>query len=399
MSLISDALKRAQDEREKIKEPEDFSSQYEPGDEKTGMKRRIVVYSMLAVILAIIAVILIFISTRQVDSGMKILNVQARGTNQTPPSFPSSSPKTTVEKTPVEPAPASPTTPSDSSVTKASPAVTPSPALPTTSHSTLVNEPETSIKPVKPVSPSIESRTAIPPVHKETRPVQTSPGINPKKSRIEKLKESQINKEDAMFNNYMQTGDRLLADKDYNGASSKYREALKIKKTPGLYHKLYSAFAGMNNPVLARAYIDDGLKAFPDDYLLNKISVILYVREKKFPQALVNAQKALERVTSDPGLYTYAGLCYFHLKDYTGALNQFKSSLALDSGAVENYYYIGLIFDNKAEYGKALECYKAFLKLNGDDRNFKHRAWIVQRIGQLEEYIVQGGTESMEKKQ
>jgi tetratricopeptide (TPR) repeat protein len=225
---------------------------------------------------------------------------------------------------------------------------------------------------------------------KEGKPENKKPG-NIKPENIKEVSKNAAvkNKEEGPYEEFAREGDRLIGEKDYLGAVEKYKSALQVRKTPELYHKLYSTFTSMNNNVLAKAYIDDGLKNFPDDFYLNKSAAVVYMKEKDFPRALENVKKASEKNPGDYNLFNYMGMCYYHMKDYAKALYNFQKSLDLNSDAVENYYYIGLIFDNKAQYKKALEYYNAFVKLNREDKNFKHKAWIIQRIKALQEYLNQ----------
>jgi tetratricopeptide (TPR) repeat protein len=179
-----------------------------------------------------------------------------------------------------------------------------------------------------------------------------------------------------------------MGEMNYLLAVEKYKAALNEKKSGRLYLSLYRAFKSMKNMVLARAYIDDGLKHFPTDFYLNKISAILYLRSRDYIKAMNNVKIAINKNPNDFTLFTYRGLCYFHTKKYARAMDNFQKSLELNSDAVENYYYIGLIFDNKKQYQKALEYYRVFYRLNPDNKNFKHREWIVRRMRELQEYFI-----------
>ena len=238
------------------------------------------------------------------------------------------------------------------------------------------------------------SRTATPPVKKQVQPKrQVKPKQQPKQ-RKEPVKPDpkpsagvEQTKPGATVSRLIEEGDRWLAEGKPEYAVDEYKKALKIKKGPGIYLKLYSAFRVMKNSILARAYISDGLAHYPRDFFLNKISAILHIRGKSYRDALANIETAVKQNDEDYTLFTYKGLCHFHLKDYKQGLLNFQRSLQLNSDAVENYYYIGLIFDNQKQYAKALEYYNAFFKLNPENRNFKHRKWVTRRIRALSQYI------------
>lgn len=164
-------------------------------------------------------------------------------------------------------------------------------------------------------------------------------------------------------------------------AIEKYRQALAVRPTPEAYVRIYSVLQKQDNAALARVYVQEGVNAFPDHLQLNKILVNLNIRERRFGAALERIEKC---GVQDAALLTYRGLCRFHLGDFDRAMADFRSSLGWDGAAVENYYYMGLIFDNRKEYPQALLHYRRFLELNPENRYFRHRQWIVERMQMLQ---------------
>ena len=144
---------------------------------------------------------------------------------------------------------------------------------------------------------------------------------------------------------------------------------------------IHSVLQKQDNAALARVYVQEGVNAFPDHLQLNKILVNLNIRERRFGAALERIEKC---GVQDAALLTYRGLCRFHLGDFDRAMADFRSSLGWDGAAVENYYYMGLIFDNRKEYPQALLHYRRFLELNPENRYFRHRQWIVERMQMLQ---------------
>ncbi|MCP4147936.1 MAG: hypothetical protein GY757_09305 [bacterium] len=255
-------------------------------------------------------------------------------------------------------------------------------------------------KPVeKPFAPPIgkpaphRSKSTTPaPVKSPPRKAKSTPHLSPQKSKpaVKKVSVERAGtsgSKTSPFDKLLQEGNGFNHDQNFVLAVDRYKKALKLKKTPALYFKLYSSFRAMKNPVLARAYIDDGIRFFPENFLLNKISAILYIRAKDYSKALANIEVALGKDNKDYALLTYKGLCYFHKKNYEEALISFRDSLRLSADAVENYYYIGLIYDNTKYYKKALEFYHVFLKLSPESKNFRHRNWVISRIKALEQHL------------
>ncbi|MGE5340733.1 MAG: tetratricopeptide repeat protein [Candidatus Omnitrophota bacterium] len=478
MSLISDALRKTQNERERVHAGPEETDRIElniVSHKRDSGHRRVIVYGLLGVILAAVAAILLYVSSRVPSSTMKVLNTvrppvrvakkeTPRAASVTPPvtSAPSAEIPKSVSEQASHPQPSVVSEPKQEEKEKAMP-------VQVLGVEWVEEKPDRLIVEVKMSGkaeyqsmrldgdnprivldlPHVQSGAIAKDVSrlnvrkvrgarhtpeifrlvfeldalneykvypqgnsifvafsgtsnndskpKETKPKETkskektptNPVPHPVSTtqKIKNAPETPTFKEEASIDAWIKDGDRAVEDRDFLAAVDQYKKALNGRRTPDIYHKLYTAYSGMNNAVLARAYLDEGLKHFPDHFQLNKDSATLYIREKDFQKALVNIKKGIEKNAGDYHLLTYMGLCYFHLKDYPNALENFQKSLEIDSDAVENYYYIGLIFDNKADYQKALNYYQVFLKLNREDKNFKHKAWMVQRVKALQDYL------------
>ncbi|MCP5049485.1 MAG: hypothetical protein GY940_20105 [bacterium] len=388
MSLISDALKKAQQERDSqdIQDihPDGEELPPEPPRNKPRIPKRLIIYSSLFLVILVSVLLVTVFYKPKATSQMKAMNIRP---NQTPATQPQTQPRQQPQQQQQPQLQPQPQTKNEQKepVTKAA------------------KHPETDIsKKTQPNETTPPPETVIvkkkpdpkPPVKKVKKAESTPPPVpKPRKKTVTRKpppKKVETQKESPSLSNVetlIREGDRLFSEKKPEPAIEEYKKALKIKKTVAVYLKLYASFKAIKNPVLARAYVSDGLAHFPEDFYLNKIFSILNIREKKYREALSSANTAVSQNDGDYTLFTYRGLCYFHLKDYGNALVNFQESLQLNSDAVENYYYIGLIFDNRRQYDKALHYYNAFFKLNPRSRNFKHHKWVTRRIKLLEQYI------------
>lgn len=357
MSLIQDALKKAQEEREKGRDslPDEAYETYGPREGSFFSSKRIIIYSLLFLVVVIAVVFATVLFKPPAQSTMKAL----RGGGETP---------VTAERNTVKR--------QNEAQKNAQTRTTLTPETPDTSDTSAVSGKPATRRETPPVrvkrAEKIE-RSEKPDITAREVPVKTKEAP-PKESRVEQL---------------VKDGDLLRARGDAVLAVERYKEALSMEKRVSLYLKLYSSFRAMKNEVLAGAYIDEGLKDFPDSFALNKIAAIIHIRGREFDKALENIETALTQNKGDYAVFTYRGLCHFHKRDYENALLDFKASLDLDSNAVENYYYIALIYDNVKDYDKALEFYRVFFKLNPETEHFKHREWVIKRIDELERYLRQ----------
>ncbi len=357
MSLIQDALKKAQEEREKGRDalPDEAYETYEPRGGSFFSSKRIIVYSLLFLVVVIAVVFVTVLFKPPAQSTMKAL----RGGGETPLTADINTVKQQNE-----------------AKKKALASV---PQTPPQTRTTLT-----------PAASGTPAASAAPVTRRET-PVKRKEikRVEPPKALPVKEKKIPSPPGESGFERLVAEGDGLRGQRDFVLAVERYKTALSMEKRVSLYIKLYSTFRAMRNKVLAGAYINEGLKVFPDSFALNKIAAIIHIRGREFDKALGNIETALSQNRADYAVFTYRGLCYFHKKDYEKALLDFKVSLDLDSTAVENYYYIALIYDNVRDHRKALEFYRIFFKLNPGTEHFKHRKWVIKRIAELERYLSQ----------
>ncbi len=176
-------------------------------------------------------------------------------------------------------------------------------------------------------------------------------------------------------------GKKLYKQKQFNEAALFFIDALKIKKSKNLYLNIYKCYKRSNNIILLKAYAIEALSQYKNDIFFNKVMGILLFRERNYKDALKYFH--LIQNNSDTDVLTYKGLCHFHLKDFDKSLLIFKAILNLDKNKVESYYYIGLIYDNLKNYNDALYNYKIFEKLFDNQKtksNFRHHNWVRRRI-------------------
>ncbi len=147
--------------------------------------------------------------------------------------------------------------------------------------------------------------------------------------------------------------------------------------------RLYQMLKQRGEDAQAFDMVKRGLLDFPKHGVLNQLALIGYVRVREYAQGLLHAEPALKAEPDRPSLLTYRGLCHFHLRDYPRALADFGRSLSLDPQATENIYYLALIYDSQGQYDLAIRYYQMFLDRHPSGRSFRHKDYIVDRLGQL----------------
>lgn len=349
MSLISDALKKVQQQRERS-EPAAAPGPSVPSSASL-LGRRLAIYGgALAALLVVVLLVNSWVGRNAGSSSMQ-LSRRPRGGAASP----GATPPAGRALSPV--APAGPESTAGSSSAAAAP------EGPGVSHRQPLRAADA---PPAPLPPRSAKRPAArqQPTAKTATAVTAAPAVP-------------VN-DDARL---LDEGRELLGRGEAQLAFEKFRQALAARPSPAVYVAVYSALQALGNDVLSLTYMQQAVAAFPADRQLQQILVNLNIRARRFGEALAR----IEAIGADnAALLTYRGLCRFHLGDLDRAQADFQASLLADAAAVENHYYIGLIHDNRKEFPRALEQYRRFLDLNPPGRFFRHRQWILQRIELLQ---------------
>ena len=368
MSLIQDALKKVQTERDIIQNSNVQETHKKPDLKNNEMdnskKKRYIILGISLALISIISISATFLLIKPVKkvNNNKILNSNLLFKNKTKtspiikktnnnPSIPiESEKKNNRQKVPVNKKIESKNEPQKVKLQE--------------------NEPENNRQ--------LEKKENVFPVFKQK--IQL---ISNKKKKKLKKKQKHISK----FEQLIIKGEILYKNKDYLKAVRYFKDASKIKKTKEIYISIYKCYKNIGNLVLLKAYTEEAITQYKNDAFFNKVLGILSFREKKYRAALPFFETIISQNNKNLEILIYKGLCLFHLKKFEESLLIFNYVLELDKNSIEPYYYIGLIYDNLKNYKTALYYYKTFEKNNGINKNFRHSNWIRQRIGLLERNI------------
>jgi len=189
------------------------------------------------------------------------------------------------------------------------------------------------------------------------------------------------------YTKLFEKGKKLYDEKNYLQAVAIFKEVLKLNKNKEVFVYIYKCYKNEDNMVLLKGYIVEALKYYKEDLFFNKVLGILNFKEKNYIKALERFNLILRIKPDENDIITLKGLCYFHLKKFREAIHTLINVAKNDSRRVEAYYYIGLCYDNLREYRKALYYYKWFSKSYGLNDNYKHKQWIERRIILLERSV------------
>ncbi len=185
----------------------------------------------------------------------------------------------------------------------------------------------------------------------------------------------------------LEEADRLQKSGRSLEAIEQLRLALALQRQPEMYTRLAALLTAEANHSLALDYLEEALQTYPDNYDLRKAAVASAIRARSFDRGLLHLDRALQIEPQDPALHTYLGLCRFHNRDFTAARDSFQRSLNLQPTGHHNIYYLGLIEDNLRNHREALRLYRLFLERNDPAADFRHRDWLQQRIRTIEDFL------------
>lgn len=199
----------------------------------------------------------------------------------------------------------------------------------------------------------------------------------------EENRENRENKENTMFSTLFQQGDAAFKQKNYQQSIDRYLAALaigkqdKTRKKPSLalrykgYHQLAIASMLLNQPVAAINYQQQAYQldsqapqAIKDYALLLKFAGGLYIKQKKYPQAVTHFKKSLtlnktlydnEQIVSVLGVLSLASL---HTREIAQAektslekIRYQQRYFASDSTAIiESFLFLNTIYFDQANY-------------------------------------------------
>ncbi len=181
-------------------------------------------------------------------------------------------------------------------------------------------------------------------------------------------------------------GDTAFQQKDYLTAYDNYSKALNQRPADReLYKKVYRVLRAAENWPLARTYLQQALRLWPEDYELAIGYLITLLKSGDYQSVVDVSTRLIDVYPGDSALLTYRGLGYFHLKQYQQAEENFSRSLRLSATGFENYYYLGLIADNLKNYQQACSFYRQFLNLAQEDSKFsRHIKFARERVRLIE---------------
>jgi tetratricopeptide (TPR) repeat protein len=197
---------------------------------------------------------------------------------------------------------------------------------------------------------------------------------------------------------YSPTGQMLISYAPVKAKGSPFPEAVKpplppeeIKTVDELYH------AGLrleqfHNPALEpEPYYEEALKRDPDNYQVNTVLAILYLKQGLFARAEERLIHALRRATKnytrpkDGEAYYYLGLALRAQHRYEEAFDAFYRATWSLGWAAAGYYSLAALASSRGDYTRALEFLDRSLSLNGLNlgaRNLK--ATLMRRQGRVE---------------
>ncbi len=96
--------------------------------------------------------------------------------------------------------------------------------------------------------------------------------------------------------------------------------------------------------------------------------------KKDYSSALRQLSAALQSYPNDPKLYYYRGLTKFDLKDYDGAVSDFKKTVSLDRNFTDAYYNLAEALEKTDKQKEALYMYEKYLGAENNDSELAKKA-------------------------
>ena len=138
---------------------------------------------------------------------------------------------------------------------------------------------------------------------------------------------------------------------DYARAKDYYKKCLDLGYTAegSVYASLSNCALADKDTTLAKQYLADGLKLYPDNSSILTNLINLYIQMKEDPKKIVELlDEAKAQMPDNPSLYYVEGNILMGIKEYDGALKAYQKASEIDPNYEWGYYGEGVLWYQKA---------------------------------------------------
>jgi tetratricopeptide (TPR) repeat protein len=119
----------------------------------------------------------------------------------------------------------------------------------------------------------------------------------------------------------------------------------------------------LDEPSKARIYLEDVVKADPDNVEAHAHLASAYTKLRYYDSAASSFQKVIQLDEDRASAHFGLGQLYIRMRKPKEAVAPLKRALELDPSNIEGFFQLGNVYEGEREFGKAVEMYKSYLSL------------------------------------
>ena len=193
-------------------------------------------------------------------------------------------------------------------------------------------------------------------------------------------------------------GNQLYYQKDYQGAISKFNDAIKINPNYfEAYNNLGAVYLGLQNYSQAIEDLNQAITLNPNFAEAYNNLGLAYYRLKNYTQAIENYTKSID--LNNPELhfpYNNRGLAYAKLKNYEQAFSDYNQAIKINSDYFEAYNNRGAAYYDLKNYSQAISDWTQAIQLNPNYAEAYNNRGVAYRKLQKYEQAIKDFTKSIE---
>lgn len=203
-----------------------------------------------------------------------------------------------------------------------------------------------------------------------------------------------VNEQKFEAREWLEKGNALMGQRDYQGAVSAYHEAVSMNPQDAIgYYRLANAYRMLQDFDKAITNYQNALginSRYSDAY--NNLG-FTYEQMGNYRVAAENYQKAIECDRNYAAAYYNMGNSYFRSGDYQKAAQNYERVIAIDNKYILAHNNLGLAYENMGAFDKAIASFSQAIDLAPDKtskglaRTYNNRGTCYQKMRRVEEAI------------
>lgn len=172
---------------------------------------------------------------------------------------------------------------------------------------------------------------------------------------------------------------------DFITAKNAYLKVLELRpESTDTYKNLCALFIKLREHTNAIKYAETALKIDESDYIFDFLIGTALMDSKKFEEAIVPLNKALEKEPDKPEILNSLGTCYMALGNADKAIEIYNKVLQINPDNAVAYFNLGSVYQIKQKHEQAVKYFQKAAELDEDEKYLSSLAMSEVKIGDFD---------------